>query len=75
MLLELSGKAAIGVARLWRSLLSDRGGATAIEYGLIIGLIAIALLTSIGSLGDLVNTMYNLVAGRTNEVASSVPQS
>jgi len=74
MILEMSGKAISRLALEWRSLFGDRSGATAIEYGLIIALIAIALISSVGGLGDLVNQMYGLVSGRTNEVASALPQ-
>jgi pilus assembly protein Flp/PilA len=40
----------------WRFLCDD-GGATAIEYGLIVAGIAVAILASIGSLSEAVKTM------------------
>jgi pilus assembly protein Flp/PilA len=44
--------------RLWRS----ERGATAIEYGLIAALIVVAIMTSIGSIGETVSEMWNDVA-------------
>ncbi|OYU72614.1 MAG: Flp family type IVb pilin, partial [Alphaproteobacteria bacterium PA3] len=42
-------------SRLWRS----ERGATAIEYGLIAALIVVAIMTSIGSIGETVSAMWN----------------
>jgi pilus assembly protein Flp/PilA len=44
--------------RLWRS----ERGATAIEYGLIAALIVIAMVTTLGSVGETVGEMWNTVA-------------
>ena len=41
-----------------RSLVTGQDGATAIEYGLIVGLIAIALIISLESLGGGSNGMW-----------------
>ena len=40
------------LARLARRLLADRSGASAIEYGMLIALLSVALMTSISVLGD-----------------------
>ena len=41
----------------------DCGGATAIEYGLVVALIAMAVITAIGTLGStLSSTMYAVLA-------------
>lgn len=45
-------------------LLKDRRGATAIEYGLIVTLIAIAALGVITTLGTNVNNMYTSVSNK-----------
>lgn len=51
--------------RLWRS----ERGATAIEYGLIAALIVVAIMTSIGSIGETVSDMWNDVADNYMSVA------
>ena len=40
----------IAIRTTLRRLLADYGGATAIEYGLIVGLIAVAIITGLGTL-------------------------
>ncbi len=51
--------------RLWRS----ERGATAIEYGLIAALIVIAMVTTLGSVGETVGEMWNTVADDYMSVA------
>lgn len=41
---------------------NDESGATAIEYGLIAALIALAIMAGAGSLGKALNTKFSLVA-------------
>lgn len=41
-----------------RSLLSDEEGASAIEYGLILGLIAIVLILVLTNIGGGLNTLF-----------------
>ena len=43
-------------------LIRDEAGATAIEYGLIAALIAVAAITAMSSLGDNLNTTFNTVS-------------
>jgi pilus assembly protein Flp/PilA len=40
----------------FRKLLKDEKGATAIEYGLIVALIAVAAITALSGLGNQLNT-------------------
>jgi pilus assembly protein Flp/PilA len=40
----------------------DESGATAIEYGLMAALIAVALIVGAGALGNAINTKFNDVA-------------
>lgn len=40
----------------------DQSGATAIEYGLIAGLIAVAIITTVGLLGDRLDGVFNTIA-------------
>jgi pilus assembly protein Flp/PilA len=46
-----------------KPLLKSSRGATAIEYGLIAALIAVAAITAISSVGDKVGTTFNNAAG------------
>ena len=41
---------------------SDESGATAIEYGLIAALIAVAIITALGLLGDNISAAFNKIA-------------
>jgi pilus assembly protein Flp/PilA len=40
----------------------NESGATAIEYGLIAGLIAVAIITAVGLVGTDVNAIFNKIA-------------
>ncbi len=44
-----------------RKLRADKKGATAIEYGLIAALIAVAAVTAMGALGEKIGTAFNNV--------------
>ena len=46
--------------RLW----NDESGATAVEYGLLVALIAAVIVGVVGTLGTNVNSAFNYVAGR-----------
>ena len=43
--------------------MSDESGATAIEYGLIAALIAVVLVTALGTLGTNLSATFNTVSG------------
>ena len=45
-----------------QALIQDKKGATAIEYGLIAALVAIALITALGALGDSLGTIFGDVS-------------
>jgi pilus assembly protein Flp/PilA len=45
-------------------LLRDEAGATAIEYGLIAALIAVAAITAMQSLGNNLSTTFNTVSNK-----------
>jgi pilus assembly protein Flp/PilA len=49
-----------------RKTLKDNKGATAIEYGLIAALIAVAAIGAMSSLGGNLNTTFNRVANNLN---------
>ena len=45
-----------------RAFVADERGATAIEYGLIAGCIALVIITAVQALGSTVNVLYQLAA-------------
>ena len=49
---------------MFRKLFSDESGATAIEYGLIAALIAVAIITAAGAVGTNLSGTFNTVAGK-----------
>jgi pilus assembly protein Flp/PilA len=49
---------------LMKRLLGDEAGATAIEYGLIAALIAVAIITAATSVGTSLSGTFNTVAGK-----------
>jgi pilus assembly protein Flp/PilA len=48
--------------KFFKNLLRDEAGATAIEYGLIAALIAVAAITAMSSLGTQLSTTFNDVS-------------
>jgi pilus assembly protein Flp/PilA len=46
-----------------RTIFKNNKGATAIEYGLIAALIAVAAIGAMTSLGNKLNSTFNMVAG------------
>ncbi len=59
-------------AALWQALISDTRGATAIEYGLLAGLIAVGLAGGLGALADLVNLLFEVIGDETADVTDSI---
>lgn len=49
--------------RILKTLLRDEAGATAIEYGLIAALIAVAAITAMGTIGDELTNTFDDVSG------------
>lgn len=47
-----------------RKMIKDQKGATAIEYGLIAALIAVAAITAMSSLGNELSGTFNTVASK-----------
>ena len=48
--------------KLIANLFFDESGATAIEYGLIAALIAVAIITAVGTVGSNLTSTFNAVA-------------
>jgi pilus assembly protein Flp/PilA len=53
----------------FRRFLTDTAGATAIEYGLIAGLISMAILVGVGATGNSVGTLWS---DNANELADAI---
>ena len=49
-----------------RAFIKDSKGATAIEYGLIAALIAVAAITAMGTLGNKLSDTFTTVSGKMN---------
>jgi pilus assembly protein Flp/PilA len=54
--------------RLTQRLLADRRGATAVEYGLIVALVVIAIIAAIMAVANVTSGMWNNVNTRVDEV-------
>lgn len=50
--------------RFKKSFLTDESGATAIEYGLIAALIAVAAIVAMGTLGNKLGSTFNNVSNQ-----------
>jgi pilus assembly protein Flp/PilA len=50
----------------FRTLIADENGATAIEYGLIAGLVSVAAITALTTLGDSLEGMFEHVASEVD---------
>lgn len=53
------------LSNIAKELVDDTSGATAIEYGLIIALIAIAIVASVQNLAGTTIAMWNMVTNRS----------
>lgn len=53
----------------FKTLLKDDQGATAIEYGLIAALIAVAAIAAMGALGNSLSNTFRLVSTNMNNAA------
>jgi len=54
------------MSKLFARFAKNESGATAIEYGLIAALIALAIITGAGALGNSLGNQFNMVAGALN---------
>lgn len=53
--------------KFFKTLMSDEQGATAIEYGLIAALIAVAAITAMQGLGNELTTTFSTVSTKMGE--------
>ena len=56
-----------------KNLFADKKGATAIEYGLIAALIAVACITALNTLGGNLNTTFTSVGTAVGENSTPAP--
>jgi len=55
-----------------KELWGDESGASAVEYALIAGLMAAALVAVIGTFKDSLTNLFNTIAGKMNEAQSEI---
>ncbi|AEB08671.1 Flp family type IVb pilin [Desulfobacca acetoxidans] len=53
---------------LWR----DEAGATAIEYGLIVGIMAATLITALGTFSEKLESLFSAINTKLSEAESKV---
>ena len=53
--------------KFFNKLIRDEQGATAIEYGLIAALIAVAAMAAMGAIGSQLNNTFNSVGNKLGE--------
>ena len=56
----------------FEAFLADESGATAIEYGLIAALVSVAAIGALGTMGDSLNSMFNVVGTELQTAADGV---
>ena len=59
------------IVELKNRLVSDESGATAIEYGLIAGLVAVAIIAALTALGGSLDTLFTNVSDTVDAAAGS----
>jgi pilus assembly protein Flp/PilA len=57
---------------IFQRIAADNRGATAIEYGLIIALVFLAIMGGVSAFGREVGKMYNNISGRVSAVTQTV---
>jgi pilus assembly protein Flp/PilA len=62
-----------GYRQIW-SFVADESGATAIEYGLIAGLVAVGILIGLTLTGGSVNTLFDYVSSRSIEELNDIDE-
>jgi pilus assembly protein Flp/PilA len=54
---------------MFKRFLKDESGATAIEYGLIAALIAVAIIGAVTTLGESLTDIFGRISGRLDDAA------
>lgn len=58
------------MSKFFTRFVKDESGATAIEYGLIAALIALAIMIGAGALGNSINNQFARIAGKLDGSAN-----
>ena len=58
---------------LLKKFLRDESGATAIEYGLIAGLVSVAAIGALSAMGGSLDTMFSAVSDQLNAAVQGMP--
>jgi pilus assembly protein Flp/PilA len=58
------------MSKLFARFVKDESGATAIEYGLIAALIALAIIVGAGTLGTTLNAKFDAIATKLGNTAN-----
>ena len=58
------------MSNLFARFVKDESGATAIEYGLIAALIALAIITGAGALGNAINAKFTTIGTKVTSSGS-----
>jgi pilus assembly protein Flp/PilA len=53
--------ALFSLAAVAKTRVQEEKGATAVEYGLLVGLIAVAIIVTVGLLGDQLNALFTQI--------------
>jgi pilus assembly protein Flp/PilA len=61
----------IRMREVFKRLLVEETGATAIEYGLIAGLIAVVIIGALTLTGTSLNSLFEAISGKLSDVADS----
>ncbi len=56
---------------MWKNLLKDESGATAIEYGLIAALVSVAAIGALSAMGTSLTTMFTSVSGELDAAVTT----
>ena len=51
----------------------EEEGATAVEYALIVGLIAVAIIVAVEGIGDHLTTLFTSIEGKLESAADGAP--
>jgi pilus assembly protein Flp/PilA len=55
---------------MFKELLNDESGATAIEYGLIAGLVSVAIIVALTALGDSLDAIFSQISDAIDSASS-----
>ena len=63
------------MANLWKELWEDESGVTAVEYGLIAGLIAAVLVVIFGMFSDSLKGLFEAISNKLDDATDTVKDS